>query len=179
MTTLKESASDLAPDTKVKIAMKVGRLTLTPANTEWLDSRRKIKHPGVVLHMKDVENGGTGYAELDLSKPADKKIYDAVVEWIEDGDDPRIRELGIKILGKDSVPAPLAWWDTAHWKSLLSDVTGGIRVMPSPEQRRAYVESCVKYELQRENPRQGLVDGLMALELDGASDADSMAVPEI
>jgi hypothetical protein len=178
MGTLKDTDIDLKPDTKVKVAMKVGRLTLDPAVTEWLDARRKVKHKGIVLHMKDVESGGAGYAELDLSRPEDKKVYDTLMEWLEDGTDPRIRDLGIRVLSGDSVPAPLVWWDTAHWKSLLSDVSKGIRIMPDAEQRKRFVESCVRYEMQRDEPRQGLIDGLLAIELDGVSNSDPMAVPE-
>ena len=178
MATLADSGIDLTPDTKVRIAMKVGRLPITAAEHEWLDSRRRVKHEGVVLHMKDIEHGGAGYAELDLSDKNDAAVFKAFKEWYEEGRDPRIRELGVKLLSRDEVPAPLAWWDTAQWKSLLADVSRGIRIMPDVQQRKAYVLNCVKYEQQREKPRQGLIDGLLEIELEGMGEHDPMAVPK-
>lgn len=178
MSTLADTNINLTPDTKVRIAMKVGRLPIEPADFEWLDSKRRVKHAGVVLHMKDADTGGTGYAELDLSKPADKKVYDVFDAWYKDGSDPRIRELGVRLLNRDEIVAPLQWWDTAQWKSLLADVSRGIRIMPDRAQREAYVKQCVKYEMQRgEKARKGLVAGLLDIELDAAGENDPMSVP--
>lgn len=171
---------DLTPDTKVRVAMKVGRLPIEPSKFEWLDNKRRIKHDGVVLHMKGLENNSPmGYAELDLDNPKDAATFEILKAWIKDGKDERIRDCGVKILKQDEVPAPLQWWDTANAKSLLADVSKGVRIMPDREQRAKFIEGCVRYEMQKgAKARKGLVDGLMAIELDGVSESDPMSVPE-
>lgn len=179
MATLADTNIDLAPDTKVRIAMRVGRLPIKSSDYEWLDQRRRIKNKGVVLTMADIEHGGAGYAELDLSVKEDAETYKVFKAWVEEGRDPRIRDLGVKELARDEVPAPLKWWDSANWKTLLADVSRGIRIMPDVDQRKAYVENCVRYEMQRgDKCRKGLVEGLLKIELDGADVNDPMSVPE-
>jgi hypothetical protein len=179
LATLADSGVDLTPDTKVRIAMKVGRLPIESSKHEWLDSKRRIKHEGVVLTMTDLEHGGSGYAELDLNDKKDKATYEAFKAWVEDGRDPRIRECGVKELDRDEVPIPLRWWDSAHWKSLLADVSRGVRIMPDAAQRAQYIENCVRYEMQKgADARKGLIDGLMSIDLDVADENDPMSVPK-
>lgn len=179
MATLADSI-DLSQKNIVRVAMTVGRLPIKSADFEWLDNRRRVKHDGVVLHMKGIENDAPeGYCELDLDRKEDAETYEVLKAWLKEGRDDRIGRCGVKVLKRDEVPAPLQWWDTGQWKSLLADVSKGIRIMPDVEGRKAFVENCVRYEQQKgDKARKGLIDGLLNLELDVTSAGDPMAVPE-
>lgn len=179
MSKLKEKNLDLSASKIVKIAMKVGRLPITSSSVEWINPTTKIKTKGIVLTMKDIEHGGAGFAELDLNKREDLEIFEAFMEWYNEGSDPRIKQHGVTLLPPDSVAKPMPWWNTkTHWKKLLAQVEQGIRDMDTVVEREAFVEQCVRYESQQENPRKGLIDALLGLELDGVSSADPLAVPD-
>lgn len=176
MSKLKDKGLDLSEGRIVKIAMKCGRLPIQSADHDII-GRHRVKVPGVVLHMKDIENGGTGYAELDLDNPEDAQVYKVFSEWYEEGRDPRIRTHGVKPIPPDSVPAPMPWWDNSSAQDLLKQVKSGIANMADSGQREAYLIRCVKYESQRDNPRKTLINSLLDIEIDGASVNDPLAVP--
>lgn len=177
MATLQDAKIDLEEGNLVKVAMKCGRLTLKPATHEWINSTTKIKHPGLTLNMKNVENGGDGYCELDLDDEHDRKVYAELEKFLQSGDS-RIKKHGVKVLAADAVALPLPWWHSAQWKTLLSDVMKAVRAMKTTSQREAFVLQCVKYEKQQDNPREGLIRALLAVELDGVPESDPLTVPE-
>jgi hypothetical protein len=116
---------------------------------------------------------------LDLNNPEHLELFEAFLEWYNEGRDPRIKTLGVRLLPPDSVAKPMPWWNTkTQWKKLLSQVENGIRDMDTVAEREAFVEQCVRYESQQDNPRKGLIDALMSLELEGSSNEDALAVPD-
>ena len=162
----------------VKIAMQVGRLPIKSSSSEWVNPTTRIKHPGIVLHMSGLDQQQpTGYAELNLDDPEDRKVFEAFMEWYEAGTDPRIKTAGVRLLKPDAVPAPMPWWDTTSAKDLLTQVVSGVEAMRTKSERELFIIQCVKYERQREKPRQGLIKSLMDIEIDGADTGDELSVP--
>jgi hypothetical protein len=177
MTKLKDKP-DTIDKNIVKIAMKCGRLPIKSAYHKWINAADKVKIPGVVLHMKNIENGGDGYAELDLNDPEDAATYKVFLQWYEEGRDPRIKANGVMLVEADRIARPMPWWDDTKAEDLVKQVADGIDKMRDAGEREAWVRRCVTYEQQRETPRKTLISKLLDLELDGVNANDPMAVPD-
>ena len=131
----------------VRVFARTGRLPLQSATKEWIAPGLPPKTiPGIVLHF---ENG-----ECVLDPKRDKVTIDALNEWLADGVDPRIVELGVVLVNNSKLLAP----PFPNW-----DVTNEAKIPEMVEALGLDVERCLKYELAKDEPRKKLVKALEVL----------------
>ena len=159
----------------VRVAMMTGRLTLRSGRHEWINPTTKIKHEGVSLEMDDRDSGGTGYATLNLDTPEDREKLKLLEELMEGGD-TRIRQYGIQVLKDAMVAPPFPWWKNTTAKVLIEQVKAGVDAIEGAAAKEAFLQQCVDYELQQENPRDTLVKQIEKIDTKKPV-VDPLAVP--
>lgn len=159
----------------VRVAMLTGRLTLRSGRHEWINPTTKIKHEGVALEMDDRDNGGTGFATLDLSKEEDREKLELLNELIENGDE-RIRKNGIQVIKDGVVAPPFPWWKNTNAKVLIEQVKAGVDAIDGVPAKEAFLQQCIDYESQMENPRETLIKQIEKVDVKKIVD-DPLAVP--
>jgi hypothetical protein len=146
----------------VQVFARTGRLPIVSEWEEFLAPGVKPRvHPGVVLHFED------GICTLDPKRHAD--VIAAFQEWLEEGSDPRIAELGLFVVAKDALTPPFPKWDALKPEACLETVdTLGL----DPER-------CLRYELQKgKDARAKLVKQLEA-KVDAPPVEDPMSEPSL
>jgi len=128
----------------VRVFARTGRLPLQSATKEWIAPGLPPKTiPGIVLVF---DNG-----ECVLDPAKNQREITALKEWLDEGDDPRIVELGVQIVNNSKLLAP----PFPNW-----DVTNETRLPEIVETMGLDVEKCLKYELAKDKPRVKLVKAL-------------------
>lgn len=145
----------------MRVFARTGRLPLRSATKEWIAPGLPPKTiPGVVLVF---ENG-----ECVLDPVKDKETITVLNEWLEDGSDPRIIELGVTIVDNASLLAP----PFPKW-----DVTNEAKIPEMVSTLGLDVEKCLKYEAAKDRPRKKLVKALEVL-LDSQDEQEPSADDE-
>lgn len=130
----------------IRVFARTGRLPIQSATKEWIAPGLPPKNiPGICLVF---DNG-----ECVLDPVRNRREIDALKEWLAEGDDPRIVELGVQLVNNAKLLAPpFPKWDVTNEAKLpeLVDAMG------------LDIERCLKYELAREKPRAKLVKALEA-----------------
>lgn len=135
----------------VRVFARTGRLPLQSATQEWVAPGLPPKKiPGIVLVF---ENG-----ECVLDPVKQKREVNALTEWLAEGDDPRIVELGVQIVNNAKLLAP----PFPKW-----DVTNEAKLPEMVDAMGLDVEKCLRYELAKDKPRTKLVKAL-EVKLDAA-----------
>lgn len=159
-TTTKKKSEQIKEDLAfVRIVARTGRLPIISDSEEYIGPGippRKI--PGVTL-----EFGDNGVCELDpIRDAATIKAFD---EWMAEGTDPRIVDLGVMVMARDALVPPFPKWDSTNDRTCLEMI----------ETLGLDVTHCLRYELQRgSDARPKLVKQLEAkVDEPVAEDADA------
>lgn len=144
----------------VQVFARTGRLPIVSDTEEFVAPGYPLKKvPGIVLDFVD------GVCELDPARDAD--TIKAFREWMADGTDPRIAELGVMEIAKDALVPPFPKWDSIKPEACIEAV----------DQLGLDVEHCLRYELQKDEPRTKLVKQLEAkVDEPAVEDADAEPV---
>jgi hypothetical protein len=144
---------------QVQVFARTGRLPIVSPHNEYIGPGiPPIKHEGCVLLFTD------GVCTLDPKRDAAK--IKQFREWLAEGTDPRIVQLGVVEIRPDALTPPVPAWDVTNPDKLpeLVELTG------------LDVERCLRYELQKDEPRAKLVKWLEA-RLDAEPEADPDSEP--
>jgi hypothetical protein len=145
----------------VQVFARTGRLPLVSADEEWVNPRTKKRVDGIVLRF-----GDNGVCTLDPSK--DRDTIDFLNDWLADGTDPRIGDLGVMLVAPDAIAPPFPAWDNTNETKLPQMVVDlGLDV-----------ERCLRYELAKDEPRKKLVKFLES-KLDEPVVEDADAEPSL
>lgn len=146
----------------VQVFARTGRLPLeSPWDEPIAPGLPPRKHPGVVLLFED------GICTLDPVKDADK--IKKVGEWLEDGTDSRISQLGVFIVKPNALTPPFPKWDS----------TNGDKLPEMVEALGLDVERCLRYELQKGDEARPKLVKFLESKLDAEPVADVDAEPEL
>lgn len=145
----------------VRIVARTGRLPLRSASEEWINATTRRKVPGVALVFEN------GVCELHPVKDAD--AIAVFREWIEDGSDERILQLGVVEMKNDALLPPFPNWDTTKPENLPGIV----------DDLGLDVERCLRYELGKgKDARPKLVKAL-EVKLDTPVAEDEQSEPTL
>lgn len=143
----------------VQVFARTGRLPLTSAYEDWINPTTKRKVPGVVLNF-----GDSGVCELDPVR--DAVAIKALNEWLEDGTDERISELGVMIVQHGLKP-PFPKWDNTN-PDKIPEMVGALGLDAA---------ECLRYELAKgDDARKKLVKALEVL-VDAVPEEDDLDEP--
>jgi hypothetical protein len=146
---------------QVQVFARTGRLPLqSPWDEPIAPGLPPKRHPGVVLLFNE------GVCTLDPKR--DAETIKCFREWLAEGTDPRILQLGVTEIKPDALTPPVPAWDVTNADKLpeMVELTG------------LDVERCLRYELQKDEPRAKLVKWLEA-KVDAEPVADPDAEPTL
>lgn len=147
----------------VTVMATCGHLPLVSETVEWINPNTSIPVPEIALDF-----GDSGVVTLDPERPEHKKILDVFHPWYEAGEDPRIEQHAVRIVPPAKFAIPYPAWDGHTVEKCLESVTD-----------HGYdPELCLRYELQKDEPREELVEGLEKL-IDSPVAEDPLSVPSI
>lgn len=146
----------------VQIFARTGRLPIeSPWDEPIAPGLPPRKHPGVVLLFNE------GICTLDPVK--DAATIKRFREWMEDGTDPRILQLGVFEVAPNALTPPVPAWDNTNADKLPELI----------EAAGLDVERCLRYELQKgDEARPKLVKYLEA-KLDADPEPEAGAEPTL
>lgn len=145
----------------VQIIARTGRLPIISETEEFIApgvAPRKI--PGVVLEFGDV-----GVCELHPVK--DAKTIKVFREWMEDGSDPRILQLGVMEVAKDALLPPFPKWDITKVEACVTAV----------ETMGFDAERCLRYELGKGDAARGQLIKALEAKVDEPPAEDPLSEP--
>lgn len=146
---------------QVQVFARTGRLPLeSPWDEPIAPGLPPKKHPGVVLLFDD------GVCTLDPVR--DVATIKKFREWMAEGTDPRISQLGVIEVANNAVTPPFAKWDAINEGRCIEVV----------DELGLDVERCLRYELGKgRDARAKLVKALEAkLDADPVADEDAEPV---
>lgn len=146
----------------VQICARTGRLPIVSDSEEWINPTTKRKIPGVVL-----EFGDNGVCELHPVR--DAETIRVFREWIEEGVDERIAELGVMEVANDALLPPFPKWDTTKAENLPEMV----------EQLGLDVERCLRYELGKGDAARAKLVKALESKVDEPPVEDALSEPEM
>lgn len=146
---------DTIQSDKVQYALACGRLCIVPKGSQLVQTVNggfeRMEHPGLSLVSEGEfrQNGIT--REFDPSNPKDKKIIDTVDQFMIEN--PEVVNLPTVKLTKMTGPqlgAPIPRMDQMDPRELFEAI----------KLTRVSAEDCMRYELQKDEPREDILDML-------------------
>ena len=146
----------------VQITARTGRLPIVSESEEWINPTTKRTVPGIILEFED--------GICTLHPVHDAETIKAFREWIEDGRDERIDQVGVMEIAKDALTPPFPRWNITN-ADKLPEMVEALGLDP---------ELCLRYELQKPKGEQRpkLVKALEA-KVDAPPVEDAMSEPEL
>lgn len=112
--------------------------------------------------VRPLDFGSNGVMPIDPRDPDDAALLAECRLWLAQGDDPRLSWAGISIQegeGFEAPPIPL--YEKRKPDALIGAMSDHLDLIADdPEACRVFLESCARYELQREKPRKKVLDAI-------------------